>query len=349
MFDNGMMKSDLDQLEFLLDSAHLQRKFRRYFGREMSLREDSTFSEKIQFIKLYFRNDLYAKSADKLAAREFVSKRVGEKYCPKVLGIYDTVEELSSAIVYMPDDFVIKVNHLSQPFGVHIVRGKNPAQLASAYAKLAAELEMNHYYDTRSGQYAYKGIQPKIFVEEFLEDENGELPDYKLYCFEGVVRYIHIDVGRFTEHRRVFYDREWIRQPFALHCPLYEREVHRPPRLTEMIEVAESLSKDYLFCRVDLYSLDTSRIFFGEITHYPGNGFQKFSPHKYDYMLGSLIDYRKILDMKPDIDPRLETYIEPLAHAFVMKDATNLSRAVNRVVNKIDRFYGHSVSYRSLR
>ena len=55
-----------------------------------------------------------------------------------------------------------------------------------------------------------------------------------------------------------------------------------------MIEVAESLSKDFDYVSVDLYTIQ-NKIFFGELTFTPGNGTMSFFPKKYDLLYGKKI------------------------------------------------------------
>jgi hypothetical protein len=55
-----------------------------------------------------------------------------------------------------------------------------------------------------------------------------------------------------------------------------------------MIWVAETLTKDMDFARIDLYSDGKSQIKFGEITLTPGNACSRFSERRFDKWLGSL-------------------------------------------------------------
>ena len=60
-----------------------------------------------------------------------------------------------------------------------------------------------------------------------------------------------------------------------------------------MIEIAEKLSEGIPFVRVDLYNVD-GKIYFGELTFYPGSGFEEFTPESWDYTLGSWIELPQI-------------------------------------------------------
>jgi len=61
-----------------------------------------------------------------------------------------------------------------------------------------------------------------------------------------------------------------------------------PDNLTDMIKVAEELSKGFKFLRVDLYNVK-DKIYFGELTFYPAAGMGAFVPEEWDEKLGNWI------------------------------------------------------------
>jgi len=76
--------------------------------------------------------------------------------------------------------------------------------------------------------------------------------------------------------------------PFERHYPRNPVEIKKPENYTEMVELAEKLSENIKFVRIDFYEIN-GKVYFGEITFYPGSGFEEFEPEKYDYLLGSWI------------------------------------------------------------
>ena len=60
-----------------------------------------------------------------------------------------------------------------------------------------------------------------------------------------------------------------------------------------MIAIAERLSKDNVFLRVDLYNVD-GRIYFGEMTFYPASGFGKMIPEEWDKKIGDYLDLNEL-------------------------------------------------------
>ena len=65
-----------------------------------------------------------------------------------------------------------------------------------------------------------------------------------------------------------------------------------PKNLKKMIALAEKLSGDNPFVRVDFYNVN-GKIFFGEITLYPASGFGPFTTKEWDQRLGGWIELPK--------------------------------------------------------
>ena len=56
-----------------------------------------------------------------------------------------------------------------------------------------------------------------------------------------------------------------------------------------MIELAEKLSCNHKFLRVDFYDY-FGKIYFGEMTFFPASGTGKFDPEEYDLYLGEMLE-----------------------------------------------------------
>jgi len=96
---------------------------------------------------------------------------------------------------------------------------------------------------------------------------------------------INVDIGRFINFQRCFYDRDWKKLPFSIRVHRFEGDVPRPAKLDEMLQLAATLSEDFEYVRVDLFQVD-ERIYFGELTFHPGSGLQPFDPPEWDRKLG---------------------------------------------------------------
>jgi hypothetical protein len=247
-----------------------------------NLDNPKTFSEKIQWIKIYDRNPIFTKLSNKIEVREFVADRISFDVLPKH---HFSVNDVSKIDFHkLPTSFVFKAAHGS---GMNLIcRDIKNLDINMCKRELIAWMKTDYYRCGR--EWCYKNSRRAIICEELLVDENGQLPiDYKFFCFNGKAKYIQVDVDRFTSHSRVFYDINWEKQDFTLEYPLYEGDVPRPTNLNGMIDVAVRLSSAFSFCRVDLYALPKIR--FGEMTFYPGNGQEVFKPIHYDTVLGNYL------------------------------------------------------------
>jgi hypothetical protein len=144
-----------------------------------------------------------------------------------------------------------------------------------------------NFYDM-TFEWVYKNIPRRIIVEEFLDNGAGEpAEDFKLFTFNGRVEFIQVDLNRFTDHKKTFFDRDWNRVDLRQECDNFPGPIAKPGRLDALIACAEALAKGIDFVRVDLYIVK-DKIYFGEMTTTPGNGFFRFDPPGYDDHFGNL-------------------------------------------------------------
>jgi hypothetical protein len=269
------------------DRAAIARQFERTFGYPLDWAHPRTLNEKLNWMKLNVRDPLQRIAADKFAVRDHVRARIGEAHLIPLLKAYGRADDIRLA--ELPGAFVLKVNHGSGQNW--IVRDKAREDERRLRRQFREWMATSHYGVSR--EWPYKDMTPVVVAEELLLDENGNLPcDFKLHCFGGTVATIQVDLDRETAHRRNFYDRDWTLQPFIWtewegDRPLWPngREVPRPAALPEMIRIAEALSADFPYARIDLFDC-RGTIYFGEITFYHGGGFERFAPPEYDRVFG---------------------------------------------------------------
>lgn len=253
------------------------------FPKKLNLNVPTTFNEKIIWLKM---NKLYKNAhilADKVLVKEHVKKIIGDKYIIPNIAVYDDPEEIK--LYDLPSRFVLKANHGS---GWNIVcENKSNFNIMEAKIKFHKWLKIN-YYDIGK-EYQYQKIQPKILCETYLENtKDNPLLDYKIFCFGGKPEIIQVDFDRFTKHTRKYYDKCWRPLPFTILYPLKGSELSKPDALNEMLDIAEKLSKDMSFARIDLY-YHKKNIYFGEITFHPEGGFGPFIPQEYDFTIGEYL------------------------------------------------------------
>jgi len=219
---------------------------------------------------------------DKYAARDYVRQRVGEHVLPTWYWV--TKNPADIPFDRLPDRFVVKATH-GCGFN-YLVPDKARVDWADVMAKCALWLSRNYYYSDNR-EWAYKHIEPRIIVEQFLSDGTGLVPiDYKIYTFGGKVHVINVEAGRFVDLRLARYGRSWNKINMGSQYKNFEGEVARPKHLDKMIECAETLADGLDFVRVDFYHTE-SQVYFGEVTVYPSAGIGLF-PREFDDYLGRL-------------------------------------------------------------
>lgn len=268
-------------LQLVPDEYIIKRSFKRHMGYALNLNNPRTLNEKINWLKLYDRTELHTLVADKYKVRAYVEEKIGKQYLIPLL--YHSKNSNDIRPENLPDsNFIIKTNHDSS--GGVIVRDPFTIDWKKTRKRFKRLLKENHYYTTIEWQ--YKNIEPRIVVEKLLTYEDGSIPDdYKIHCFNGKVAFIMIDFDRHSNKRtRNLYDPDWKLIPCNWGRP-YGKQVEKPKNFEEMKTIAEKLSKDFIYLRVDLYLVKES-LFFGELTFHHASGFQKFYQKDCDYKFG---------------------------------------------------------------
>lgn len=263
----------------------------RNFKTIPNIKNPKTFAEKIHFIKCSDWLEDKSDFVDKYKVREFVKNNIGEEYLIKLLGVYETPEQIE--FNKLPQSFVLKLNNGS---GYNlIVKDKNKINELEVKSLLNEWLESDFYRVTREKQ--YKNVQQLLVIEEYLEDDSRELRDYKFFCFNGKFEFVQVDTGRFSNHIQNFYDEEWNKLDFTYICEKNNFIDKKPEKYNEMIDLAQKLSNKFPFVRVDFYYVN-NRIYFGELTFTPNNGMKSIKPIEKDLEIAKLIDIRQYIDMK---------------------------------------------------
>lgn len=272
------------------DKLYLKLMFWSQMGYRLDLKNPQTYSEKLQWIKLYDRNPLYTKLVDKIEVKKIVRETIGSQYVIKTLAEWDNVDDIK--LEDLPDQFVLKTNSGGGSNGVIVCKDKKNFDLGIAKLKLKASLKENIYQTHR--EWPYKNVPPRVFAEEFMVDESGyELKDYKFFCFNGKVKGLFIATDRYKGDHNVkfdYYDENFVHLDICQSHPNSANPILIPPQnFEEMKRVAEILSRDLKHARVDLYNIN-GRVYFGEITFFHYSGLVPFIPSKWDSIWGKWLN-----------------------------------------------------------
>ena len=256
-------------------------------GYSLDLNNSKTFNEKLQWLKLYNRKEEYTKMVDKFQVKKFVADIIGKEHIIPTLAVYDSVNDID--FDRLPNRFVMKCTHDSG--GIVICKDKSKLDKHAAIDKLRKGLKSNFFYMNR--EWPYKNVRPRIIVERFMSDgDNADLFDYKFMCYNGECKNLFVCTGRSEHDLRVdFYDLEWNHLPFYRKYKNADRPPTKPSKLSEMIELSNKLARvvDAPFVRIDFYQIK-DMVYFGEITFFPGSGYEKFYPEEWDEELGKMIE-----------------------------------------------------------
>lgn len=280
------MKIGKKCVAFLLtDSQYLKFVYRIEQKEKLNLVNPVSFTQKLQYLKLYDRNPEYTKLVDKLAVKDYVSDIIGKEHVIKTINSWDNANKIN--FKELPDKFVLKVTHDSG--GLVICKDKSKLDIKKTRKMLSKALKFNYFRYSR--EWPYKNVPRKILCEEYMQDSKTEdLVDYKFYCFNGEPKFLYFSRYEHQENEELsFFTLDWQLAPF-------QRKNHKmltimpekPDCFDEMIQIASKLSKNIPFVRVDLYVIN-QKIYFGEMSFFPASGMAKFYPEEWNNKIGEWI------------------------------------------------------------
>lgn len=282
---NYIKKKIIKILSFLPDEMYLKIIYLFKMKKKLNLKTPQTYNEKLQWLKINDRKDMYVTMVDKYEVKKYVSTIIGENYIIPTLGIYKKFEEIDFS--KLPNQFVIKCTHDSG--GVIVVKNKNKFDKEMARKKIKECLKNNFYYYGR--EWPYKNVEPRIIVEKYMEDKKyHELRDYKFFAFDGKVELMFVATNRQGNGETYFdfFDKKYNHLDIINGHKMNPITPEKPINFEKMIELAEKLSRNIHHLRVDFYEIN-GNIYFGELTFFHWSGMKKFYPESWDKKLGDLI------------------------------------------------------------
>jgi len=270
--------------KWLDDKIFLRFYYRGATGYKLNYENPRNFNEKLQCLKISKINLKFSMYADKYEVREIVAKKIGKSILVDLYGVWNDPNDIN--FDKLPNEFVLKCTHDSGT--VVTCYNKNNLNIEETIEYLQKKMDINYYHYGRED--VYQNIVPRIICEELLVDKDtNELRDYKFFVFGGQVKMIQVDVDRFNNHRRNMYSPTWDLLDMSVEYPRDPNTIiPKPTLLNKMIEISETLASNMIFARVDLY-LANEKIYFGEVTFYPGSGQETISPYKCNVEMGKAI------------------------------------------------------------
>lgn len=258
--------------------------YKKCIGKELNLDNPGSFNEKINWMKLYERDLRKTELADKYLVRNYVSEKIGEQYLVPLLGVWDKYDDI--CFDDLPDKFVLKCNH---GCGWNlIVTDKGQFDIEKGKEQINQWLRINYAF-IFGFEMHYRGIKPRIIAEEYMENNGGDLYDYKFWCFNGRVEFVMFLSNRKKGLYMDNYSTEWELLPFTYDFPNSGIKRDKPDNLGEMIELAETLAEGFNYVRVDFYRLNDGQVRFGEMTFTPASGVCHWSDDQINVKFGTCL------------------------------------------------------------
>lgn len=272
-------------MSLVSDETYIKIKWKKWMDYKLNLDNPRTFNEKLQWIKLNDHNPLYTELVDKCRVKQYVTEKVGSEYVIPLLGQWDNVDEIEWE--KLPNQFVIKCSH--DCGSMVLCKDKSALDVEAAKKNLRSCLKRNYYWESR--EWPYKNVKPQIFAEAYMEDEHGELRDYKWFCFDGEpkVMFVASDRQKNGEETKFdFYDENFNHLPITNGHPNSSTFIEKPKGFDLMKELASKLSKGLPEVRMDFYDVN-GKVYFGEFTFFHWGGLMPFEPKEWDLKMGDWI------------------------------------------------------------
>jgi hypothetical protein len=259
--------------------------------KRLNLKNPATFNEKLMWLKInnYYNNSTVWRCADKYLVRDYAKKcGVEEKFLPKLLGVYNNANEID--FKKLPNKFALKCSH---GCGFNIIcTDKNKLDIEKTRKQLNKWLKTKFGYESAENYYTH--IKPCIICEKFIESIGDEWPpDYKIYCFNGIPKFLLVTSERDSGKLRLnWYDFDWNELSYGHEKNRSKKNLAKPTSLPKMIKIAEKVSKDFPFVRVDFYEYNSKPIM-GEMTFTPAANIATYYNEYAQKELGKMLNIKR--------------------------------------------------------
>ena len=275
----------------------LKKFYEKRRGSKLDLDNVKTFTEKMQWMKLYYSHPDLQRCVDKYLFKQYVLEKLGDGYTAPLIQVWNHPDEVSIRDI-PADKFVLKSNLQGDGNFVILVQNKSKIDVE----KIEKEIK-NNWFDskkllTNSFCSAYYGAKPRVIVEEFVEEFANCANDYKLFCFHGKPTFFYVAEDHFKNGENAdsypitFFDLDWRVMDVSYGNHTTNPSAAKPSHIEQMIEFAEKLSQEFPFVRVDFF--DTAdKLYLAELTFYPGGGLTPYYPESFDQQMGDMLHLPK--------------------------------------------------------
>lgn len=285
--------------------THMKMFYENWLGKRLNLSHPQDMNHQLMKLSLEAYNDpiqhqLRVQCADKYRVREYVASKGLEDILIPSYGVFDNFEEIG--FDKLPNQFVIQSNFGCGHIWICKDKKKELADIKK-WRKQFNEWMAITDFGLSSSEWQYSEMPHKLVITKYLDSLGAiSVNDYKFHCMHGKVygcfaaydRQVGVDHGVQFDH----YDIDWkLTDGIRPGWHPKRREIPKPQCYKQMLEIAQILSKDFPYCRVDLYEVE-GKVLFGELTFTPqGNVMSYYT----DEMLQDMLRFYNETKMKQDI------------------------------------------------
>lgn len=285
----------------------VQMRYYACFKKFANLKRPKDLNEKILYYKLFKDTSRWPDLVDKFKVRQYIEDLGFKDNLVGIYGHWYTVEDFKKDFNSLPESFILKANN-GEGKGTNLIIKNKKEYTGAKYDELCQQ--MSWWLSRKNigalvAEPQYKDIVPCIIAEELLPIEEGQstLTDYKIWCFEGKPYFIWVcnDRSKGGNSAHVLtYDIDWNPHPeySVFNSDYLQGEtMQKPKNYTQMLKIAEALSKGFPELRVDLYNIN-GKIYFGELTFTSQGGINSFYKQSFLNMCGELFDVESLPNKK---------------------------------------------------
>lgn len=283
------LRNCLKNIYFNAQHSHYQAN-----GSFFDIKNPSTLNDKIQWTKFFDQQIDTVNCTDKLLLKNFVYEKCKKQSYANVL--WESNNTLDFPLDILPDKFVLKTNNDSGT--TFLIKNKKSFNFSHAFDRI--NYALLNVYGVIYGEWSYAELEPKVFVEEYINDGCYELAsDYKFFCGQGKVFFCHYIYDRNSGHAsEQIINKDGEQIDYYLD-PNFKKGIGfiKPKNWDDMISTASILSKQFKLVRIDLYSANNI-VYVGEITFWPYAGIYKGNDQK---KISELIEFDNSTFLEPII------------------------------------------------
>ena len=277
-----------------LDSCKKCKEFKEEFEKNLASIDVDKFNEMIDYEKKKIKS--YKEDADiylgyKLQSKYYIKKKYpGEINLAVPYNIIINKDNVTSVLLekldMLPDKFVIKKNKLSG-YTVVVDKTKQISYQEQKYkystGNLYEILTTMLRYDYDKNPEEQDTDKMDLFLEEYISVKD----EFKFHCIHGKVIMIEHYLCGSGLYNNKWYTRDWRELNLIGRDDPYPYVVYPDKNLKDYIEIAEKIAKDVSldYIRVDTFTSQTGKLFFGELSHSPNAFHNNYSPKAFDELL----------------------------------------------------------------